>query len=61
MDEYIKRTGEVAMKQAKKNNTYIVYEKGGKLVKEYPSGKIVLLKRGRIKPIALFRRTILVT
>ncbi|PAD21324.1 hypothetical protein [Terribacillus saccharophilus] len=43
MDEYIKRTGEVAMEQAKKNNTYIVYEKDGKLVKEYPKGKIIRL------------------
>lgn len=43
MDEYIKRTGEVAMEQAKKNNTYIVYELDGKLVKEYPNGKIIPL------------------
>ncbi|PAE07171.1 hypothetical protein CHI12_11855 [Terribacillus saccharophilus] len=45
MDEYIKRIGEVAMEQAKKNNTYIVYEKDGKLVKEYPNGKIIPLNK----------------
>ncbi|WP_179106467.1 hypothetical protein [Terribacillus halophilus] len=43
MDEYIKRTGEVAMEQAKKNNTYIVYEKDDKLVKEYHNGNIIPL------------------
>ncbi|MBV6682339.1 hypothetical protein KV679_01395 [Bacillus sp. JRC01] len=44
MDEYIKRTGEAAMEQAKKNNTYIIYEKDGKLVKEYPNGKVIPLE-----------------
>ena len=37
-------TGERARIDAKVNNTYIVYEKNGKLVKEYPNGDIVPLK-----------------
>lgn len=43
MDEYIKRTGEVAMEEAKKDNTYIVYEKDDKLVKEYSNFNIIPL------------------
>ncbi len=43
MDEYIKRTGEVAMEEAKRDNTYIVYEKDDKLVKEYSNFNIIPL------------------
>lgn len=35
------QTGEIAMREARINNTYIVYMKDGKMVKEYPDGKIV--------------------
>jgi len=34
-------TGERARIDAKENNTYIVYEKEGKLVKEFPDGNII--------------------
>ncbi len=44
MDKYIKQTGNVARMEAKKNGTYIIYEKDGQLVKEYPDGKILPLK-----------------
>lgn len=43
VDKWVKMTGERARIDAKVNNTYIVYEKNGKLVKEYPSGDIVPL------------------
>ena len=33
-------TGERARVDAKANNTYIVYEKDGQLVKEFPDGQI---------------------
>ncbi|MGM8216801.1 hypothetical protein ACLIA0_14790 [Bacillaceae bacterium W0354] len=42
-DKWIKMTGERARIDAKVNNTYIVYEKNGKLVKEFPNGDIVPL------------------
>lgn len=40
--KWTKMTGERARINAKVNNTYIVYEKNGKLVKEFPNGDIVL-------------------
>lgn len=36
-------TGERARIDAKANKTYIIYEKNGKLVKEFPDGKITPL------------------
>ncbi|GAJ99801.1 hypothetical protein [Geomicrobium sp. JCM 19055] len=36
----VKMTGERAMLDAKMNNTYIVYQKGSELVREYPDGRI---------------------
>ncbi|WP_368901927.1 hypothetical protein [Oceanobacillus oncorhynchi] len=44
MDKYAKMTGDRAMIDAKANGTYIVYEKDGKMVKEYPNGRIMPLK-----------------
>ena len=41
VDKWVKMTGERARIDAKANNTYIVYEKEGKLVKEFPNGHIV--------------------
>ncbi len=41
--QWVKMTGERARIDAKVNNTYIVYEKNCKLVKEYPNGDIVPL------------------
>ncbi|KXH87544.1 hypothetical protein [Sporosarcina sp. HYO08] len=43
VDKWAKMTGERAMIDAKANNTYIVYEKNGKLVKEFPNGDVVPL------------------
>ncbi|ALX47671.1 hypothetical protein [Lentibacillus amyloliquefaciens] len=40
IDKWAKMTGERARIDAKANKTYIIYEKNGKLVKEYPNGKI---------------------
>jgi hypothetical protein len=45
VDKWAKMTGERARIDAKVNNTYIVYEKKGKLVKEYPNGDVVPLKK----------------
>lgn len=42
-DKWIKMTGERARIDAKVYNTHIMYEKNGKLVKEYPNGDIVPL------------------
>ncbi|KIY22916.1 MULTISPECIES: hypothetical protein [Mesobacillus] len=42
-DKWVKMTGERARIDAKVNNTYIVYEKNGKLVKEFPNGNVVPL------------------
>ncbi len=39
--KWAKMTGERARIDAKANGTYIVYEKNGKLVKEFPNGDIV--------------------
>lgn len=39
--KWAKMTGDRARIDAKVNNTYIIYEKSGKLVKEYPNGEIV--------------------
>lgn len=43
VDKWAKMTGERAKIDAKANNTYIIYDLEGKLVKEYPDGKIVEL------------------
>ncbi|SES04346.1 hypothetical protein SAMN04487944_1166 [Gracilibacillus ureilyticus] len=45
LSKWAKMTGERARIDAKVNNTYIVYEKDGKLVKEYPNGDIAPLKK----------------
>lgn len=45
MDKWVKMTGERAKIDAKANQTYIVYEKSGELVKEYPNGKIVPFRK----------------
>ncbi|MCR2820052.1 hypothetical protein NQ185_00145 [Lederbergia panacisoli] len=42
-DKWVKMTGERARIDAKVNNTYIMYEKNGKLVKEFPNGDVVPL------------------
>jgi hypothetical protein len=39
--KWAKMTGERARIDAKVNNTYIVYEKNGKLVKEFPNGDVI--------------------
>lgn len=36
-----KTTGDLAMIDAKINNTHIIYIKDGQMLKEYPDGKIV--------------------
>lgn len=41
VDKWVKMTGDRARIDAKLNNTYIVYEKNGIWVKEYPNGDIV--------------------
>ncbi|AXF55334.1 hypothetical protein [Salicibibacter kimchii] len=40
VDKWARMTGERAKIDAKVNNTYIVYEKNGKLVKDFPNGDI---------------------
>ena len=40
VDKWVKMTGDRARIDAKANNTYIVYEKNGELVKEFPNGDI---------------------
>lgn len=45
LSKWVKMTGERARIDAKINNTYIVYEKEGKLLKEFPNGKIVPLNQ----------------
>ncbi|MDQ0233244.1 hypothetical protein [Metabacillus malikii] len=45
LSKWAKMTGERARIDAKANNTYIVYEKAGKLVKEFPNGDIVPLNK----------------
>ena len=42
-DKWVKMTGDRARIDAKVNNTYIVYEKNGKLVKEFPNGNVIPL------------------
>ncbi|MCQ6275978.1 hypothetical protein JMM81_13625 [Bacillus sp. V3B] len=39
--KWAKVTGDRARIDAKVNNTYIIYEKNGKLVKEFPNGDII--------------------
>ncbi|MDQ0216767.1 hypothetical protein J2S13_003251 [Oikeobacillus pervagus] len=39
--KWAKMTGDRARIDAKVNNTYIIYEKNGELVKEFPNGDIV--------------------
>jgi len=46
LEKYIKLTGEMARIEAKKNNTYIVYKNHKGIVKEYPNGKIEIIKEG---------------
>lgn len=41
VDKWAKMTGERARIDAKANNTYIIYEKDGKLVKEFPNGEVI--------------------
>ncbi|WP_066196706.1 MULTISPECIES: hypothetical protein [Gracilibacillus] len=41
IDKWVKMTGERARIDAKANKTYIIYEKEGKLVKEFPDGTII--------------------
>lgn len=42
--EIIKKTGEVAKEEAKLHGTYIVYDKKGQTVREYPDGRIEVQK-----------------
>lgn len=41
IDKWARMTGERARIDAKVNKTYIIYEKNGKLVKEFPNGNII--------------------
>lgn len=41
VDKWARMTGERARIDAKANKTYIVYEKNGRLVKEFPDGHII--------------------
>lgn len=41
VEKILETTGDLAQIDAKIANTYIVYIKDGKMVKEYPNGKIV--------------------
>lgn len=41
VDKWAKMTGERARIDAKVNKTYIIYERNGNLVKEFPNGKII--------------------
>lgn len=43
--KWAKMTGERAKIDAKVNNTYIIYEKNGRLVKEFPNGEIFPLEK----------------
>ncbi|CDO04278.1 hypothetical protein BN988_02832 [Oceanobacillus picturae] len=43
MDKWAKMTGERAKIDAKANGTYIIYEKDGELVKEYPNDRVLPL------------------
>ncbi|GAE35608.1 hypothetical protein [Halalkalibacter akibai] len=45
LSKWVKMTGERARIDAKANNKYIVYEKNGELVKEFPNGDIVPLNK----------------
>ena len=45
LSKWVKMTGERARIDAIANNTYIVYEKNGELVKEFPNGDIVPLNK----------------
>lgn len=47
VNKWAKMTGDRARIDAKANDTYIVYEKNGKLVREFPSGGIIPFKKGR--------------
>lgn len=44
-DKWAKMTGERARIDAKVNDTYIIYEKRGKLVKEFPNGDVIPFKK----------------
>lgn len=41
VEKILEMTGEIALIDAKIANTYIVYIKDGKMVREYPNGDIV--------------------
>jgi uncharacterized membrane protein YvbJ len=41
VEKILETTGDLARIDAKIANTYIVYMKNGKMLKEYPDGKIV--------------------
>ncbi len=41
VDKWAKMTGDRARIDAKVNKTYIIYEKEGEMVKEFPNGKII--------------------
>lgn len=45
VEKWAKMTGDRARIDAKVNNTHIVYEKEGKLVREYPNGDIIPFKK----------------
>lgn len=45
VDKWAKMTGERARIDAKVNNTYIIYEKNGNLVKEYPNGDVIPINK----------------
>lgn len=45
LSKWVNMTGERARIDDKVNNTYIVYEKDGMLVKEFPNGDIVPLNK----------------
>lgn len=45
VDKWAKMTGERARIDAKVNETYIIYEKDGEIVKEFPDGKIIPFRK----------------
>lgn len=45
VDKWAKMTGERARIDAKVNNTYIIYEKDGEIVKEFPDGNIIPFRK----------------
>lgn len=50
VDELVKKTGEVAMEEARRHNTYIIYKRDdGSTVRAYPDGKIEVIKENEKK------------